>query len=551
MLPRSDRTAFDPIMEIEMIKSGWLAQSVNTIWVGQLFTAYRRSDMKDMGWFHPSSTLNGPLLPIAQKVLSLYRASLPVAPTTASPRFDGSMYGGYNVKETGDKTPVPPLQILSGPELSANNGDAWRNSKRDETIVVSQFARTKLSLEFSNGGNKVSDADTHNSVAITAVCLVMGYPLINVEGKPLHYDIGGDFLIGHAGSCYVRYERSKQDDLITAYTEGFISTPLQEFMDGALKTWWDDSLHGEVTEVLATANTSTLDLLTSLAEMPETVRSIYDGLKFMLRGLKDVKSKRFSLLEKSKRVRIEYERRIFRAEYESRKAYIAARNARERRIIQAKLAQSKKQLKNDLDRTLKGLLDALASVWLNYRYNIEPTVMMIEDAIDVYFEKENLFKRWSSRVLHSLEAPVIPGFSKSGGFDSAQRVFIKRGFSKGLPFGQSLSASIFTTAWELIPLSFVLDWIVNVGDFIATSSANTLSKVCTEGSTISLKVSGTVTYTGVRFGSTVACKLSGYQRLPINPNDYSRLILNPDISGLRIIDSLALSWNLFFKKVWK
>lgn len=531
-----------------MKTTGFFAKELHPKFNGQYFTAYRRSDGKDMGWFYQTIT-DGPLAGIAEHVRNMYTTSFAIAPWTTSPSHDQSMYGGYDVKEVGDPTPVPSPLVLQGKDVKTNNRSLMERAKRDNLIVVSDYERIRMLCTFKNGGTVIPGRTTWEQVSISLVCAVLGIPLINDPNVGFCYDVGGEYLISYSGSMYVTYELQERTDDVTAYEDGFNVTNLQDFVNNP-KRLFHESLHSEVTSVVAEANTSTLDLLTSLAEMPETVRSIYDGLKFMLKGLKDVKQRNLSLTHKSKKVRIEHERKVFRLEYDTRRAYLAARNERERRMIQAKKAQQLKQLENDVKRNIDDIIKETASVWLNYRYNIEPTFMMIEDAIDTYFEKDALFKRWSSRVIYQTDSPPIEGFKLSGQFDLIQRVFIKRCFVKGMPFGHSLSASIFTTAWELIPLSFVYDWIINIGDFIATSASSTLSKVSIEGSTLSLKCDGQVIYTG-KNKTVVTCELKGYKRIKINPNDYCRLVINPDISGKRQIDAIALAWQIFVKRIWK
>lgn len=531
-----------------MKTTGYFAKELHPEFNGQSFTAYRRSDGKDMGWFYQSTT-SGPLAGIAQHVRNMYTTSFPIAPWTSRSSHDQNMYGGFDVKEVGNPAPTPSPLVLSGNDIKSNNRELMKIAKRDNLIVVSDYERIRMLCTFKNGGKVIPGRTTWYTVSIHAVCAVLGIPSIIVPKIGLCYDVGGEYLVSYGGSMYVTYELQERTDDITAYEDGFDVQNLKDFLNNP-NGMFHGSLHSEVTSVVAEANTSTLDLLTSLAEMPETVRSIYDGLKFMLRGLKDVKQRNLAFAHKSKKVRIEHERRVFRLEYESRNAYLKARNERERRMIQAKKAQKLKQLENDVKRNIDDIIKEAASVWLNYRYNIEPTFMMIEDAIDTYFEKDALFKRWSSRVIYQLDSPPIDGFELKGQYDLIQRVFIKRCFVKGMPFGHSLSANIFTTAWELIPLSFVYDWIINIGDFIATSASSTLSKVSIEGSTLSLKCDGQVNYTG-KNNTVVTCELKGYKRIKINPNDYCRLVINPDISGKRQIDAIALSWQIFVKRIWK
>lgn len=533
-----------------MVKDYWKAKRIFTERLpGTYFTAYRKSDMADMGRFYPGITNTGPLAEFSDFVAHFIESSLPLAPVTVAEKFSSTMYGGYGLVETGQPSPVPADLILSSPIVKTNNGIKWREAPSQGTIVVSDFQRMQILLSFENGG-RVSESDsTFHSVSCVNIMPVMQIPLQRKNGKD-YYDIQGEYFLKPSGACNIVYTRTSITDEVTAYDDGFQPKVLQQFLDNP-KAFYSYEFHSKATEVVAEANTGTLDILTSLAELPETIKSIYDGLKFMLKGAKDVKRKRLSFLNKSKKLKLEHQRRVFRLEYESRKEFLKARNDKTRKLIAAKLKLAKRQLGNDLKLSLKALTSAAADVWLNYRYNIEPTVLMIEDAIDaLHFDKNKFFHRWRGRLQSILTFPDMPFFSKSGQATMEERIFIKRAFQAGISGFQNLSASIFVTAWELIPLSFVVDWIVNVGDFIATSASGSLNKDYKQGATKSLQAEGVITYTGVN-QTKVTATLSGYTRSVINPNDLCRLAINPDVSGKRQIDALALSWNIFLKKNWK
>lgn len=530
----------------------WAANGIDTVRVStQYITAYRKHDMSNMGRFIPGQTLSSsPLFGISQHVLDLFSQQLVLAPITTSPTFSREMFGGYGLVQSGDPTPVPTPVILSAEEIRRNNGVHWRDAPKTGDIVVSDYQNVKMLLTFKNGGTKIDGATTLNLVPTSSFMLIAGIP-VSTKANVKYYDVGGEYYISTNGGAYVQYVKRQRSDSVTAFEDGFDIKPLQDWLNSGPRQWRPPEIYQEITELTSEANTGTLDILTSLAELPKTASSIYKGLRFMLRGLQDVKKKRFSLLTKQKRVRLEYERKVFRLEYKTRREFLKARNDKARRLIQAKLNRDKKQLRNDLMKSLKSLADALASVWLNYRYNIETTVMMIEDSIDaLHFDKERWFHRWRTLVEYTIDPPEIVSFKAKGKWGSRFRALIKRSFTRGTKGFQNISASLFVTAWELIPLSFVLDWIINIGDFIATSFSAVLNKDYKQGATISLKFDGAVSYTGPS-GSQVICELKGYTRSVINPNDFCRLVINPDVTGKRQLDALALSWNLFLKNTWK
>lgn len=128
------------------------------------------------------------------------------------------------------------------------------------------------------------------------------------------------------------------------------------------------------------------------------------------------------------------------------------------------------------DRTQK-ILDFSNSRWLEYRYGWLPLVSSVYDALDILY-KENLervrtitatSKREAngtrSYAGHSTSIGIIPGSHTHTSTERCRVVVEMYTPGAGIWDWTSLSPSVI--AWELLPLSFVADWFVSVGDSLS------------------------------------------------------------------------------------
>lgn len=312
---------------------------------------------------------------------------------------------------------------------------------------------------------------------------------------------------------------------------------------------------GLVTETLARANKRLLDVLTALAETPESLRSILQLIQQVANITKGVKKRQFSLTQSFKdrkefltRKRNEdlHQLDVLRSELQGQ---VSARSI-SRRVAKKR----ERQLERDQRRTISSFVkaqrkaelelgDALSHVWMNYRYNIMPMVYTAIDITEAVTKNpEFLTERNGSKpsVEIDLGIPNLPAVP----VDRVFSVFIRDKAKADVgPFSLTskvMSANILTTAWELIPLSFVVDWFVNVGDTIAAFSGGSTAD---RNSTISFK--DLIEYnesldTGQRLiinGRIYNCQVTG------SLLQYACLTFEPDVNPHRQLDSIALFWN--------
>lgn len=456
-------------------------------------------------------------------------------------------FGPFGVTVKGKPTPTPPDRVLSGPIVKVNN-KPFVKRKNDGEIVVSNYKRFQALISYRNGGlvKKFGEIATFGRDCRSLTAL--GF----IQDEKVRWDaVRKNSNQAVAGAFQSKYRHQTVTDDLTPYQLGWDDSVIQSFLDGISVP--DDESSSVVTETLSEANAATVDILTAMAEMPETMKSVIQGCMAVLKLFRDAKKREFSILTKEKRVRYEHELRIHRVNYESRQQWLKARNERERRIIEKKRQASVAQLRADLRKTLQSFADAVASVWLTFRYGILPNVYLVEGLVKSIDEMEKRFERWRKLIRVDIEVPQVSGWNASVETVSAElRCMIKRKFENSTKLSGLLrqySANAFLTAWELIPLSFVIDWFVNIGNVLSSSLGNNQFDYI-EAATLSLKIDGASFNYTHESGASVSVEVKGYQRNVINPRDYCRFEFAPDVSGYRTYDAIALSWNLAVSKLF-
>lgn len=223
-------------------------------------------------------------------------------------------------------------------------------------------------------------------------------------------------------------------------------------------------------------------------------------------------------------------------------------------------------------RQIKAIYDALADTWMSYRYGLTPLMQDITGLLDgLDLKQESYLKaarasnsiQLSSTVLESvktilwlklrmkmettstLSAAAVVYYRDNLSVSNSQRI----SEALGLNAAQALS-----TAYELVQLSFVLDWFYGVGNFIRAVSPMGSRKI--QGNSISLKEETVVkvsfldtqtTYsnwpkaeqcTATHWRTTSTIDRRPNQPLPCTPQ------WNHSLLGLqRSADSLALLWQ--------
>lgn len=179
---------------------------------------------------------------------------------------------------------------------------------------------------------------------------------------------------------------------------------------------------------------SGFDLLTNLAEAPESLELIISALKLAVNPLRGIR--------------------------ELREKYAKARRR---------------------GKTHREAHDEISSQWMQYRYGIMPIILSIKDAMELYDQLADEFS--TSRAYQKIpyvesSKPLITGVNyfhqESTGSIRVSAVGKSRYSDPNLRLSDLITFNPFLTAWELIPMSFVIDWFVNVGDVIFSHTSTLL-----------------------------------------------------------------------------
>lgn len=249
---------------------------------------------------------------------------------------------------------------------------------------------------------------------------------------------------------------------------------------------------GLITSANAEFNSDIYDILTELAELPETVSFLYSGIKTILTSYMDVKKKI---------------RRIHR----------------------------------DKNLSPTEVLDRVSSLWLGYRYGVMPLVSSIQDALRLLSERNNIFITHRSGERRDINDSNSSNYWRAQPFQVVDRVWIK-GAVDPTVIMRGLKTNVFSTAWELVPLSFVVDWALNVGDLL--SGLSTPAGLQQQASSYSRSFKGNIMLIS-QHNVPAMVKLEFYELRTLKPTDHIGLAWNPQLNWKRKLDALALSWLAF------
>lgn len=274
---------------------------------------------------------------------------------------------------------------------------------------------------------------------------------------------------------------------------------------------------GLATQVLAEANTRGVDIIANLGELPETIAMVKDALQFLVRLKKQVRT---TVLNEN--VKLSLRRELLR---------IARRHKDSRQNHRA----------NNLSMMLE-MVDAMAAVWMGTRYGLQPIALTMEQiqeelqaALRIYQTDRGGMRENVSLTFMGNDYPC----------EQIHRIWQKRRYL----IQRHLLTQMFyidgpSAAWELLPLSFVTDWFLNVGDVINACGYPDVELV--DRASSSWKNTGSVAYETQT--AYVKIDFESYVNRPTRLAEHISLSFDPLLSLKRKIDAAALSWFAFKSK---
>nr|QIS88039.1 MAG: hypothetical protein [Mawson virus] len=269
-----------------------------------------------------------------------------------------------------------------------------------------------------------------------------------------------------------------------------------------------------LTLALADANAATFDLGTFLGELPETIEFLGAVVIKILRIIKSLRSGKFAK---------DFEK-YFKKGYPVR------------------------------------LIDDTSDAWLAYRYAVMPLVYSLQDGLAALEPPESQFLRSRKRDsftdsgdVHGYAYARVSEITGVWTRESTARAQVYTILTAEQANKRRYLLNAFTTAWELIPLSFVVDWVFQVGDFIAS-----FRMLPFESQGISFSLRDEVKILAVaspdeNIDPNKEIKMFGEQRLLYTASTYTRSVENSikheipvgvRMNVCRIADAFALTYKL-------
>lgn len=446
-------------------------------------------------------------------------------------------YASFVSNEGG--TEPAPVTYSTTDKSPTNPNPGWRERRKTLAMIVSNYYNWKVSIVCKP--NKVDKQQTYRFDVYSPAKYWTGQ---------FSFQAGNRLYVQFEGKYYFLLE---SDTYMYGPVYQFLtkwgSTPTpplsaKEFMSKLAASREVDV--GTVTETVASANSNSVDVLTAAAEMPETVKETLTAMRSVVTIVNDVKKRRLSVTKsyeaKKRHLESLHSQRLARIEAEIRKPGI---KRRAKIKLQKQLDNSLKLRQRDFDKAASEFGNALADVWMWFRYSLSPNLYLIDDALDALNALHSVFDTSRSKEQEELTfVHLDPAWSVSNDLRRLHRCMLKRQYvlDSVAPrnIGQVMSANLATTAWELISRSFVIDWFVNIGDFLTASLPTDLDYL-NQVATYSYKDTGTVTYTN-NVGGVVEYHVEAYERNVINPSDFIGLTFEPALNLFRSVDAVAMLW---------
>jgi len=210
--------------------------------------------------------------------------------------------------------------------------------------------------------------------------------------------------------------------------------------------------------------------------------------------------------------------------------------------------------------TPRGIYELFSHRWLETRYGWLPLIWSSADAINAYknYEKEHVIQEGRASFVQSLVSSTTANISQANGYRTDQYIVTGtrtyRGFAAtefDLGILKSVGVNPALTAWELVPYSFVLDWVVDIGGWIQAYVPQPGIDVVGRCGSIKEDYTATTYWTSVWNAGGQAGTLSGgynrkvvrtYQRVP-GFSGVSPPRINVRLTLPRMIDLVPLSRN--------
>lgn len=410
--------------------------------------------------------------------------------------FVNDWMGSYLVSQVGTPPPVRELNKTL-PRRNVSNGNFSARSRSGE-IVVAPW-RSDCIIRITAEPRPVTLSSTQPNTEMTKELWRVN-SVFPKEKSPIPGEFEG-LCYSHAGVIYMGGRLSCETVRVTEeISDNFGRYNIDDHMSKCLKKLSDQLPRDNamIVDCLAQANRGQFDVMSNLAEIPETVLGIVMGIRTILTMYKEASAKEARLYN-----RLSVLRKIEQPSAAIRKA-------------------------------IADLNMAISAVWLSYRLAVYPTVSTVEEALNLHLNGISLYYRYRETKVSSIDF----GYGDSTCFlDCTERAFIKRGYDTPIA---ALGWGNLSAVWQVVPLSFVIDRYIAIGNFLTALTSPNLSVI--EGATYSWKISAA---NGSSFdGVPYTVEVHMYERAVINPSSACGITLPKSRTLNQKLDHLALVWAL-------
>lgn len=193
-------------------------------------------------------------------------------------------------------------------------------------------------------------------------------------------------------------------------------------------------------------------------------------------------------------------------------------------------------------RKIKRLVNLISSLRLEFSFGWSPL------ASDLYTLGNEImppifYADVSATVIGEQLVPTY-SFGYDGGYEGSVKLHGKLGIQMNDPFTASAAQLGLTnpaaTAWELVPWSFAVDWILPIGDYLRQASMLDGLDVRFSSMTITQKGAGSIRYTLSDYDMWSSVELKHYRRTSLPEPRLPRFMDSPFGSLSRTFNQLAL-----------
>lgn len=299
----------------------------------------------------------------------------------------------------------------------------------------------------------------------------------------------------------------------------------------------------------ADANGRSVDFLTSVFELPETILSIGDVWKSVRKVIQNFIAKRNLTDQERRAYLLRHSRLVDNARINLQKfsrLLVNESDPEKRKKIQKSIDYWTRRLKKlgvEKNKFLLSLATTVSNLWLRFRYEIMPNIYLCQGLAETAESQWNVFQTERNKMVIDAETPNLDGFTFKGKSQVTWKCMVKYGYSNTAQslrdLRKAFSTNAFLTLWELGKLSFVIDWFFSVGNFLGSAFGKP-SIATTDGATLSSKWEIDGDYTHTDSSTSFHIKYTGYIRRVVTSQEFQGIFFRINLNWMRYADAGAL-----------